>query len=95
MRKAIAREGGSVKDPELRSPREWAEELRNDAEWATETGSGFGDVLHTVTDCRELADRMDDLAEALRLLRDARFSLATKSEIAASRLLAKYADQED
>ena len=57
-----------MNNPELRSPQEWAEELREDA---TNIES-LGGVIQTrrAKVKRELADRMDDLTEALRLLRE-------------------------
>lgn len=77
-----------MRDPELRSPEEWAEELRVTEELGAATR------WLTLTDCRELADRMDDLTEALRLLR--RFASAPGAEWvpAADALLAKYASEE-
>lgn len=77
-----------MKDPELRSPQEWAETALKRASWNL-----------SPTDCRELADRMDDLTEALRLLRSEWFAVNRQiggewdEQVAA--LLAKYADQED
>ena len=55
-----------MKDPELRTPAKWAKDLRWDAAALDKGGS----METWPADCRELADRMDDLAEALRLLRD-------------------------
>lgn len=80
-----------MRDPELRSPQEWAEEARDRAK----NQLGERAWTMTATDCRELADRMDDLSEALRLLK--RFAGAFGAEWipAADALLAKYADQED
>ena len=56
----------NMRDPELRSPQEWAEELREDAD----DPDTFPTRELSAADCRELADRMDDLSEALRLLDD-------------------------
>lgn len=58
-----------MKNSEDRSPHEWAEHLRDCV------ADIDPDVRHivsylTAADCDELAARMDDLEEALRLLRD-------------------------
>lgn len=84
-----------MRDPELRSPQQWAEELREDASIANAHAAFFSARRLTSADCHELADRMDDLSEALRLLK--RFAGAFGAEWipAADALLAKYADQED
>jgi hypothetical protein len=59
-----------MRNPDDRSPAEWAEDLRICAVEARD-----GDMVHhawamTAAECEELAERMDDLEEALRLLRD-------------------------
>jgi len=87
-----------MNDPELRTPEEWAEDLR-------EAADGFHPDIFCrellPADCRELADRMDDLAKALRLLKKyaARAQtdrLPSEDTMDASyRLLAKYATKED
>lgn len=76
-----------MRDPELCSPAEWAEHLRvmaaacdvSDAAWCIQPA-----------DCRELADRMDDLADALTMLG---VVVRETGWTAAEELLAKY--QED
>lgn len=75
-----------MRDPELRSPQEWAEELRSDADALDKGGS----MEKWPEDCRELADRMDDLTEALRLLRMYNEQPTVSCMEAAYALLAKY-----
>lgn len=57
-----------MKDPELRTPAEWAAMLSRKR--ASVFNGELVAAIFSATDCRELADRMDDLTEALRLLRD-------------------------
>jgi len=54
-----------VSDAKLKSPREWAAELRD---FCGNSDSGFPALIDAAA-CMRLADRMDDLTEALRLLR--------------------------
>jgi hypothetical protein len=82
-----------MKNPDDRSPAEWAEEAR---ERIADTDP---DIHHrvwllTADDCEELAQRMDDLGEALRLLREAQFWVGTKDHHAASVLLTKYHEED-
>lgn len=80
-----------MRDPELRSPHKWAEELRSDADALDKGGS----MEKWPEDCRELADRMDDLTEALRLLRVWLGPEPWKQPLTdAQNLLAKYASEE-
>lgn len=88
-----------MKDPEERSPREWAEEARErrqDAHGQTEAQCMNAWPL-SVWDCGELAARMDDLAEALRLLREAGYakSILTPWGRDCLALLAKYEEGQD
>ena len=91
-----------MRDPELRSPEEWAEEARERR--ADAHGQNEGQCMNawplSVWDCEELADRMGDLAEALRLLndeppanddRDVRQAWINRVDA----LLAKYAEKEE
>lgn len=73
-----------MRDPELRSPSEWAEEFRADADALDKGGS----MEKWPADCREIADRMDDLTEAIGLLRSV-FQIPGWTE-RAKELLAKY-----
>lgn len=57
-----------MKDPELKSPTEWAERFRDNIKRSESSGWGIEEL--STADCRELADRLDDLREALRLLND-------------------------
>lgn len=81
-------------DPELRTPEQWAETLRD----AAQGGSGDGIVccLSASKSC-VIADRFDDLAEALRLLREmglvGKHAAIDLWNIRRDALLAKY--QED
>ena len=90
-----------MKDPELRSPAEWAKEARERR--ADAHGQNEGQCMNawplSVWDCEEIADRMDDLAEALRLLRDGFTDDGDEAAFQAymercDTLLAKYADKE-
>jgi len=85
----------NMRDRETRSPQQWAEELREDAspECFGIKESPFVRRL-TPADCHELADHMDDLSEALRLLRrmaDATFVRWPDTHA----LLAKYQEEQD
>jgi len=87
-----------MRDPELRTPEEWAEELR--AVGVGHKPSTFVWEM-TRTDVEDLADLMDDLAEALRLLRTAKPTLyklldaRIEWEVECNALLAKYDEKED
>lgn len=83
-----------MKDPELFGPHEWVDEFRTQADAADMCGDYVAWHL-TPTDCRELADRMDDLTEALRLLRVWLGPEPWKQPLTdAQNLLAKYASEE-
>ena len=83
-----------MKDPELRSPQEWAEELRSDVERCEEPG-WIARAL-TQTDADELADRLDDLSEALRLLTPGSLDVPmSEFEKRRDALLAKYEAKEE
>lgn len=87
-----------MKDPELSSPAEWAEDLRIAAIEANTQSEGGCMNARTLSvwDCRELADRMDDLEEALRLLRVWLGPEPWKQPLTdAANLLAKYETKED
>lgn len=76
-----------MKDPELCGPHEWADDFRTQADAADMCGDHMAWHL-TPTDCREIADRMDDLTEAIGLLRSV-FQIPGWTERAKA-LLTKY-----
>jgi hypothetical protein len=82
-----------MKNPDDRTPAEWAEEARErraDAHGQTE-GQCMNAWPLSVWDCEELAQRMDDLEQALRLLREVQVkSITTKWGCDTLALLARY-----
>lgn len=80
-----------MKDPELRGPHEWADELRDRALTIEDGDSYPCDREMSPVDHRELADRMDDLTEAIGLLRSV-FQIPGWTE-RAKELLAKYEEE--
>lgn len=87
-----------MKDPELRTPAEWAEDLRTAvlAPGFVYHGEEAAALMLVVSEARELADRLDDLTEALRLLRVWLGPEPWKQPLTdAAKLVAKYATEED
>jgi len=85
----------NMRDPELRSPQQWAEELREDASIANAHAAFFSARRLTSADCHELADCLDDLAEVLELLRVWLGPEPWKQPLSdAKALLAKYQEEQ-